>query len=149
MLRYFQNVRPGLERAIGEILRENAPKLGSISPLGTQLVARLESYARSGKMIRGILVRLGYELCAAEAPDAAMDVVLDRAGAAEHRREALQKAEVLWTICLMDTECPPSTQYAAYNKITAKKSMLTYPDFGHEPALPGMRDLVFQFMLGL
>ena len=59
------------------------------------------------------------------------------------------KAEVLWTICLMDTVCPPSTQYAAYNKITAKKSMLTYPDFGHEPALPGMRDLVFQFMLGL
>ena len=59
------------------------------------------------------------------------------------------KAEVLWTIGLMDTICPPLTQYAAYNKITAKKSMLTYPDFGHEPALPGMRDLVFQFMLGL
>jgi geranylgeranyl diphosphate synthase type I len=33
-------------------------------------------------MIRGILVRLGYELCAAEGPDAAMDRVLDRAGAA-------------------------------------------------------------------
>ena len=82
MLRYFQNVRPGIERAIGAILRENAPKLGSISPLGAQLAERLETYARSGKMIRGILVRLGYELCAAEAPDAAMDAVLDRAGAA-------------------------------------------------------------------
>ena len=82
MLRYFQNVRPGIERAIGAILRENAPKLGSISPLGAQLAERLETYARSGKMIRGILVRLGYELCAAEAPDAALDLVLDRAGAA-------------------------------------------------------------------
>ena len=82
MLPYFQNVRPGIEQAIGAILRENAPKLGSISPLGAQLAERLESYARSGKMIRGILVRLGYELCAAEAPDGAMDRVLDRAGAA-------------------------------------------------------------------
>ena len=82
MLAYFQKVRPGIERAIGGILRENAPKLGSISPLGAQLAERLETYARAGKMIRGILVRLGYELCAAEAPDAAMDAVLDRAGAA-------------------------------------------------------------------
>lgn len=82
MLSYFKNVRPGIERAIGEILRENAPKLGAISPMGAQLAARLDTYARSGKMIRGILVRLGYELCAAEASDGAMDLVLDRAGAA-------------------------------------------------------------------
>jgi geranylgeranyl diphosphate synthase, type I len=82
MLQYFQNARPGIARAISEILKEYAPRLGAISPLGTQLAARLESYAHSGKMIRGILVRLGYELCATEAPDAAMDRVLDRAGAA-------------------------------------------------------------------
>ena len=37
---------------------------------------------------------------------------------------------------LMDTICPPSTQFAAYNKITAKKSLVIYPDFGHE-GLPG------------
>ncbi len=82
MLAYFQKVRPGIERAIGEILRENAPKLGAVSPMGAQLAERLETYARAGKMIRGILVRLGYELCAEAAPAAAMDVVLDRAGAA-------------------------------------------------------------------
>lgn len=82
MLAYLQNVRPGIEQALGAILRENAEKLGSISPMGTELAARLETYARAGKMIRGILVRLGYELCASEAPDAAMDGVLDRAGAA-------------------------------------------------------------------
>jgi geranylgeranyl diphosphate synthase, type I len=82
MLQYFQHARPGIAGSISEILKEAAPRLGAISPLGTQLVTRLESYAHSGKMIRGILVRLGYELCSAEAPDAAMDRVLDRAGAA-------------------------------------------------------------------
>ncbi|MGD9781578.1 MAG: polyprenyl synthetase family protein [Kiritimatiellia bacterium] len=82
MLTYFQNVRPGVARAIGDILTASAPRLAAISPMGAQLAARLDSYAQSGKMIRGILVRLGYELCAPEAPDAAMDRVLDRAGAA-------------------------------------------------------------------
>ena len=82
MLRYFKNVRPGLAQAISDILQESAPRLGAISPMGTQLAARLESYARAGKMIRGVLVRLGYELCSAEPPDAAMDRALDRAGAA-------------------------------------------------------------------
>ena len=64
MLAYFQKVRPGIAQAVSEILRENAPKLGAVSPMGTELAARLENYAQSGKMIRGILVRLGYELCA-------------------------------------------------------------------------------------
>ncbi len=58
------------------------------------------------------------------------------------------KAEVLWGIGLMDTVCPPSSQYAAYNKIRSPKAMTVYPDFGHEP-LPGINDQVFQFMLGL
>ena len=31
---------------------------------------------------------------------------------------------------LMDNICPPSTQFAAYNKITSKKQMTIYPDFG-------------------
>lgn len=82
MLSYFQDVRPGVARAISDILTAYAPRLAAISPMGVQLAARLESYAQAGKMIRGILVRLGYELCAAEAPDAAMDRVLARAGAA-------------------------------------------------------------------
>ena len=46
---------------------------------------------------------------------------------------------------LMDTICPPSTQFAAYNKITAPKSMATYPDHGHEQ-LPGLNDRIFEFM---
>ena len=58
------------------------------------------------------------------------------------------QAEVLWAIGLMDTICPPSTQFAVYNKIAAPKTMTIYPDFGHEP-LPGLNDRVFQFMMRL
>ena len=58
------------------------------------------------------------------------------------------RGEVMMLTGLMDTICPPSTQFAAYNKIRAKKSLVVYPDFGHE-GLPGMSDRIFQFMAGL
>jgi cephalosporin-C deacetylase len=58
------------------------------------------------------------------------------------------QAEVLWGIGLMDTICPPSTQFAVYNKIVSPKEMVIYPDFEHE-ALPGHNDRIFQFMMGL
>jgi cephalosporin-C deacetylase len=58
------------------------------------------------------------------------------------------KAEVLWGIGLMDQICPPSTQFAAYNKITSPKQMVIYPDFAHE-GLPGCSDRIFEFMAGL
>ncbi len=58
------------------------------------------------------------------------------------------KAEVLMYVGLMDTICPPSTQYAAFNKITSKKNTVIYPDYGHE-GLPGESDRTFDFMLGL
>jgi len=58
------------------------------------------------------------------------------------------RAEVMLGIGLMDTICPPSTQFAAYNKIPSPKSMVMYPDFGHE-TLPGHNDKIFQFMAGL
>jgi cephalosporin-C deacetylase len=58
------------------------------------------------------------------------------------------QAEVLWGIGLMDTICPPSTQFAVYNKIDSSKKMAIYPDFGHEP-LPDWYDQVFQFLMGL
>ena len=47
---------------------------------------------------------------------------------------------------LLDTGCPPSTQYAAFNKITAPYEHVFYPDFGHE-WLPGSSDLIFQYMM--
>ena len=58
------------------------------------------------------------------------------------------KAEILMGTGLMDTICPPSTQFAAYNKIRSKKDMRIYPDYGHE-GLPGFQDAVYGFMLGL
>lgn len=58
------------------------------------------------------------------------------------------EGRILWSVGLMDTICPPSSQFAAYNKITAPKEMLIYPDFGHE-GLPGNADNVFQFLMEL
>lgn len=56
------------------------------------------------------------------------------------------KAKVMMGTGLMDTTCPPSTQFAAYNKIAAEKSVVIYPDFGHE-LLPGFLDKTVEFML--
>ncbi len=58
------------------------------------------------------------------------------------------EGEVLLAVGLMDTVCPPSTQFAAYNKIPSHKSLSIYPDFGHE-SLPGHADRIFRFMSGL
>jgi len=56
------------------------------------------------------------------------------------------KGEVLMAVGLMDRICPPSTQFAAYNKITAPKRLEIYPDFGHE-LLPDFADITLQFFL--
>ncbi|HEY3329131.1 MAG TPA: acetylxylan esterase [Capsulimonadaceae bacterium] len=55
------------------------------------------------------------------------------------------KGDVLFVTNLMDSVCPPSTQFAAYNKITAPKEMIIYPDFGHEGA-PGASDKVWEYL---
>ncbi|WP_339193193.1 alpha/beta fold hydrolase [Paenibacillus sp. FSL E2-0230] len=55
--------------------------------------------------------------------------------------------EVLMFVGLMDNVCPPSTQFAAYNKINAMKQLVVYPDYGHEN-LPGSNDMTMQFLLG-
>ena len=47
---------------------------------------------------------------------------------------------------LMDTICPPSTQFAAFNKITSPKEVILYPDFGHE-GLPGKDDTTLQWFI--
>jgi cephalosporin-C deacetylase len=65
----------------------------------------------------------------------------------QHLADRIQ-AEVLWPLGLMDTICPPSTQFAAYNRIKSKKSLVIYPDFGHE-GLPGSNDRIFNFLADL
>lgn len=41
-------------------------------------------------------------------------------------------AKMMFGTGLMDDVCPPSTQFAVYNRIKSEKSMVIYPDFGHE-----------------
>jgi len=56
------------------------------------------------------------------------------------------RARVMMAVGLMDTICPPSTQFAAYNKITAPKEAVIYPDYSHEN-LPQWEDRVYGFMM--
>jgi cephalosporin-C deacetylase len=58
------------------------------------------------------------------------------------------RGSVLMAATLMDKVCPPSTQFAAYNSITAPKELLIYPDFAHE-GLPGFMDRAFTFLADL
>lgn len=58
------------------------------------------------------------------------------------------RARVLMAVGLMDVVCPPSTQFAAYNKIRSEKDLLIYPDFGHE-TLPGAADKIYDFLADL
>ncbi len=58
------------------------------------------------------------------------------------------KAEVRMATGLMDDVCPPSTQFAAYNKIKSKKSVLIYPDYRHE-YISFIGDRVYEFFSDL
>ena len=55
------------------------------------------------------------------------------------------KGDIFIGVGLRDDICPPSTQFAAYNKMTCNKQMIIYPDFGHE-GLPGFADKTFQWI---
>ena len=58
------------------------------------------------------------------------------------------RGTVLMATGLLDTICPPSTQFAAYNRITSPKDYQIYPDFGHENFV-GQEDDLLQFMMQL
>ncbi|MBE2221531.1 MAG: acetylxylan esterase [Anaerolineae bacterium] len=58
------------------------------------------------------------------------------------------RAEILLSVGLRDEICPPSTQFAAYNKISSPKSLDLYPDYAHEH-LPDCSDRIFKFMMAL
>lgn len=55
------------------------------------------------------------------------------------------KAKVMMGTGLMDTTCPPSTQFAAFNKMNCEKKVVLYPDYGHE-GLKGHSDIIFKFL---
>ncbi len=56
------------------------------------------------------------------------------------------KAKTLMFTGLMDTICPPSTQYAIYNKLTCEKEHILYPDYGHE-YIKTASDTAFMFLV--
>lgn len=58
------------------------------------------------------------------------------------------KAKVMMFTGLLDNICPPSTQFAAFNKLTTPKEVKIYPDFKHE-GLPGSADMILKFMLDM
>ena len=55
------------------------------------------------------------------------------------------EGDVYMATGLMDTVCPPSTQFASYNQMTCQKEMVVYPDYSHEH-MPGLSDLVFTWL---
>lgn len=57
------------------------------------------------------------------------------------------KCDVLMFSGLLDELCPPSTHFAAFNKIRTNKTALIYPDYGHE-IFPGSRDIIMQWFFG-
>ena len=56
------------------------------------------------------------------------------------------KANTVMYTGLMDNICPPSTQYAAYNKMTCPKRHVLYPDYGHE-YLRDANDMIYDFIV--
>ena len=75
--------------------------------------------------------------------------VFEKLGYIDNRHLAHRiRAEVKMFTGLMDTICPPSTQFAAYNQISSPKSVELFPDFAHED-YPGQFDMTVAFMLGM
>lgn len=56
------------------------------------------------------------------------------------------RADVIMLTGLLDNVCPPSTQYAAYNKMTCKKKHILYPEYYHE-TLAGVHDIAYDFFV--
>lgn len=57
------------------------------------------------------------------------------------------KGDVLMFTGLIDNICPPSTQFAAYNKMQCRKKHLIYPDYTHEK-LMDVDDFTYEFFVG-
>ena len=65
------------------------------------------------------------------------------------------RADTLMITGLLDTTCPPSSQFAVFNKLGGSKQMLVCPDHEHfayryiPEFLPGIYDKAYQFILEL
>lgn len=56
------------------------------------------------------------------------------------------EAEVLLITGLQDTVCPPSTQFAIYNRLNTRKEHIVLPEYGHDDVHLKIDDYVFNFL---
>lgn len=83
MLEYFKAARQELAVAVDKILYEYGLEYQAVSPeLGADAAVRLAEFTSRGKMIRGCLVRLGYELAGSREPQGSATAAVVQAGAA-------------------------------------------------------------------
>lgn len=77
------------------------------------------------------------------------DEIFERLGYIDIQNLAKRvRADVIMATGLMDTLCPPSTQFAMFNKLNCNKKSYIYPDFGHE-TMAGYNDIIFEFLTDL
>lgn len=63
-----------------------------------------------------------------------------------HNFAHLIKAQILFGTGLMDNICPPSTQFAIYNRLNCQKEHVIFPDYTHEE-ISFFDDLLIDFFL--
>lgn len=63
-----------------------------------------------------------------------------------HNFAHLINVPILFGTGLMDTICPPSTQFAIYNQLNCPKRHVIFPDYTHEE-ISAFDDLLIDFFL--
>lgn len=58
------------------------------------------------------------------------------------------KNPVLMVTGMDDDVCPPSTQYAIFNRLEGQKHHYVLPEYGHEALNVGVNDLIYDFLIG-
>jgi len=111
----------------------------------------LSDYRRTWEMdlLKDAYEELSYYIRNTDPRQRRMDAMFETLGYIDVANLAPRiKGETYMFITLMDSVCPPSTQFAAYNRITAAKSCEIYPNHGHE-GLPEAAELIFGFLMGM
>ncbi|MFM0772077.1 acetylxylan esterase [Streptococcus suis] len=58
------------------------------------------------------------------------------------------KCPVAMVTGLEDSVCPPSTQFAVYNRLQVEKQMKILPDYGHDAMHVKVNDYVYDYLIG-
>lgn len=121
------------------------PKLNRVSTM----MPFLCDYPRAWEMANpdGAYNELSYYFRYADPRHSREETFYERLGYVDNVNLAVRiRARTLMQTGLLDRECPPSTQFAAYNAIQAPKRFVVYPDYGHE-ACGEMDDESMRFLM--